>query len=470
MSHIEASHVYKVFGKREQEVVKRLEAGADRKDLTQLGTAAVIDASFSVEPGEIFVVMGLSGSGKSTLIRTINGLWKPTTGSIKIMGSDIAKMDARTLRATRRDKISMVFQHFALLPHRTVRENAAYGLEMQKVPKAERMERADTWLDTVGLGGWGDKYPHQLSGGMRQRVGLARALAAETDILLMDEAFSALDPLIRREMQEQLIELQETLSKTIVFITHDLNEAMFLGDRIAVMRDGRIVQIGTSEEILTEPANDYVAQFVQDVDRTRVLTAGSVMERPDAVVQSNVGPRVALHTMQEQKVAALLVTDRHRKLLGLVRDRQVVRAAREGQKSITPLIETKDVLRVNENDPLSSLFAPASSSIVPLAVTDDKERLLGVIPRVALLQTMASIGPDTGEIPVIDDSGELHAGEKVNGDHGAGQAQASPQDLAAEALPQDDLGVDESLTGPAPGPEDDAASDATATERKEDGL
>ena len=335
MSAVRASNVWKVFGRNEKEVVKRIKAGADRSEVADLGTAAVIDASFDVNRGEIFVVMGLSGSGKSTLIRMINGLWAPSDGSIEIAGQDISKMGPTQLRQVRRDHISMVFQHFALLPHRTVRENAAYGLDLQGVGKSEARERADEWLKTVGLDGWGDKYPNQLSGGMQQRVGLARALAAETDILLMDEAFSALDPLIRREMQDQLVELQSTLEKTIVFITHDLNEAMYLGDRIAVMRDGRIAQIGTSEDILTRPTDDYVANFVQDVDRTRVLTAFSIMQDTNAVVRHTAGPRTAMRLFERERVSGLFVIDSTRHLLGTVSDRVAVRAAREGATALS---------------------------------------------------------------------------------------------------------------------------------------
>lgn len=285
MGVVEASHVYKVFGKNGPEVVRRLEEGADRSELTELGTAGVIDASFSVDKGEIFVVMGLSGSGKSTLIRMINGLWTPTAGSINVAGKNISEMGDRELRELRKKHISMVFQHFALLPHRTVRDNAAYSLEIQGVGKKQRLEQADHWLQQVGLDGWGDSLPGQLSGGMQQRVGLARALAAETEILLMDEAFSALDPLIRNEMQSQLLELQRDLGKTIIFISHDLNEAMRLGDRIAIMRAGRIAQIGTANEILTNPADDYIADFLADIDRTRVLTARNVM--------TNAGPEAS---------------------------------------------------------------------------------------------------------------------------------------------------------------------------------
>jgi glycine betaine/proline transport system ATP-binding protein len=269
--------VYKVFGPRPAQAVERLRAGEHRDELKKLGTAAVIDATFDVAPGEIFVVMGLSGSGKSTLIRMLNGLWTPTAGTVQVGDADLGSVGRKQLRAVRREHVSMVFQHFALLPHRTVLDNAAYPLEIQGVRPDERRERARAALDLVGLSGWQDSVPGQLSGGMQQRVGLARALAADTDVLLMDEAFSALDPLIRTEMQDQLLDLQHRLGKTVVFITHDLNEAMHLGDRIAIMRDGRIDQIGTPTQILDAPANEYVAQFVADVDRSRVITAAAAM-------------------------------------------------------------------------------------------------------------------------------------------------------------------------------------------------
>ncbi len=278
-ARLEAEHLHKVFGRRPDQAVERLREGADREELRADGTtAAVIDASFSVAPGQIFVVMGLSGSGKSTLLRMLNGLLEPTAGRVLFDGQDLTALSDRELREVRARKISMVFQHFALFPHRSVRENAAYGLEVQGVPRAERLKRADEALALCGLVSWEDSWPDELSGGMQQRVGLARALATDADLLLMDESFSALDPLIRRDMQDQLLELQKSLKKTIVFITHDLNEAMRLGDRIAVMRDGRIVQTGTAEDILLRPANDYVASFIQDVDRSRVLTASSVMD------------------------------------------------------------------------------------------------------------------------------------------------------------------------------------------------
>lgn len=272
MSRLQVEHLYKVFGRQPEEAVRRLEAGADRDELREDGvTAAVIDASFEVREGEVFVVMGLSGSGKSTLLRTLNGLLPPTAGRVLFDGQDLTALNDTELRRVRSHSISMVFQHFALFPHRSVLENAAYGLEVQGVARSERERRAAEALELTGLGGWEKSWPDELSGGMQQRVGLARALATEAPVLLMDEAFSALDPLIRREMQQQLLDLQKTLRKTIVFITHDPHEAVRLGDRIAVMRDGRIVQNGTVEELLLRPADSYVASFMEDVDRGRAL-------------------------------------------------------------------------------------------------------------------------------------------------------------------------------------------------------
>ena len=384
---VQVDNVYKVFGRRPNEAVRQLKQGAGRDAVKNLGTAAVIDASFEVGRGEIFVIMGLSGSGKSTLIRMLNGLWKPTSGSVQIGGADLSKVSTKELRAIRQRSVSMVFQHFALLPHRTVRDNAAYPLEIQGMAKAERLAKAQTALDLVGLAGWEDHLPSQLSGGMRQRVGLARALAADTEVLLMDEAFSALDPLIRREMQEQLVEIQHKLGTTIIFNTHDLNEAMFLGDRIAVMRDGEIVQIGTSEEILSDPANDYVAQFVADVDRTRVLTAASLMNRPAAVVPLSAGPRGASRTMRDAQVSAAYVVDRSRRLRGVVYDSEVVAALRAGTTSLEGLVRD-DVTAVRQDTSLSEIFAPAAESPLPVPVTDADGRLVGVIPRVVLLEAM----------------------------------------------------------------------------------
>ncbi|WP_051196945.1 quaternary amine ABC transporter ATP-binding protein [Jonesia quinghaiensis] len=383
---LKAQGLYKVFGPKPDAAIKKIQGGAPRDKIGANNTAAVIDASFEVQRGEIFVVMGLSGSGKSTLIRMLNGLWEPTAGTVDILGDTLTGVSARKLRNIRETRVSMVFQQFALLPHRSVLDNVAYGLEIRKMPRAQRIERARKYISMVGLDGWEDKYPKELSGGMQQRVGLARALAADTDVLLMDEAFSALDPLIRREMQEQLIELQSELDKTIIFITHDLNEAMFIGDRIAVMRDGRIVQIGTPEEILTDPANEYVSQFVQDVDRARVLTASAVMQPPAALMQLPGGPRKALRIMREQQTSACFVVDRHRKLLGAVTDREALSLLRRGEESLTDHLS--EAAQTTPDTLLAELFIPAVESVLPLAVVDERGRLQGVVPRVVLLAAL----------------------------------------------------------------------------------
>ncbi|MFE3140312.1 glycine betaine/L-proline ABC transporter ATP-binding protein [Streptomyces scopuliridis] len=361
MSRLQAEHLYKVFGRRPDEAVTKLESGTDRDELRTDGTtAAVIDASFSVEPGQIFVVMGLSGSGKSTLLRMLNGLLEPTSGRVLFDGQDLTALSPQELRHVRSTKISMVFQHFALFPHRSVLENAGYGLEVQGVPRAEREKRAAEALELTGLGGWEASWPDELSGGMQQRVGLARALATDADLLLMDESFSALDPLIRRDMQDQLLQLQKRLKKTIVFITHDLNEAMRLGDRIAVMRDGEIVQLGSAEDILVTPANDYVASFTQDVDRSRVLTAGAIMADPETAFGTRTDSGKELRTAKD-----------------------VIEAAPASVPESTPIIE---------------LFTPCSTSGVAVAVLDDEGELIGVVPRSRLLAVLGE--PMTPSVPV----------------------------------------------------------------------
>ncbi|SFF45663.1 quaternary amine ABC transporter ATP-binding protein [Blastococcus tunisiensis] len=325
MPAVQVDGLFKVFGRHPEQAVARLREGASAAELRAEGsTAAVIDASFSAEPGEIFVVMGLSGSGKSTLIRMLNGLLPPTAGSVRIGDTDLTDLDPDGLRRLRQGHISMVFQHFALLPHRSVAENAAYALEVRGVDRRTRLAAAREALALVGLEGWVDHRPHELSGGMQQRVGLARALAAETDVLLMDEAFSALDPLIRREMQDQLLELQRRFGKTIVFITHDLNEAMRIGDRIAVMRDGRIVRTGTPGEILTDPGDEYVARFLADVDRARVFTASDVMTplpvgaTPAAATVAARTPLTELVNHVARSEEPLLVEDADGRVLGIV--------------------------------------------------------------------------------------------------------------------------------------------------------
>ena len=395
---VEAKNLFKVFGRNPEQAVRRLKEGQTRAQVADDGTAAVIDASFTVQPGEIFVIMGLSGSGKSTIIRMLNGLLQPTDGEVLVQGANVTTARAGELRAIRRRSMSMVFQHFALLPHLTVLDNAAYALEIQSVGKSERRERAREILDRVGLGDRVDAMPDELSGGMRQRVGLARALTAGTDIMLMDEAFSALDPLIRREMQEQLVELQQELGRTIVFITHDLNEAMYLGDRIAVMRDGRIVQNGTPEQILTDPANDYVAQFVQDVDRARVLTAAAVMEPPYLTVPLSAGVRGALRVLREHQASAVFAVE-GRRLVGLVTDRAVIRAAKAGETELRSIVE--DTRVVHPEDLLTDIVEQAIGSAHALPVVDGERKLVGVIPRVTLLAALGNVPATTREIPIV---------------------------------------------------------------------
>ncbi|MBW0763475.1 quaternary amine ABC transporter ATP-binding protein [Mammaliicoccus lentus] len=285
MSNIQIKDVTKVFGDYNDQVKSLLKENKSKDEiLKETGsTVAVKNANFTIEDGEVFVVMGLSGSGKSTLIRLINRLIDPTDGDILINSNNISSLNKEDLRNFRRDNLSMVFQSFALFPFKTVVENVAFGLEVKDVPKKERLTKAEESLKLVGLDGYKDQYPNQLSGGMQQRVGLARALANDTDILLMDEAFSALDPLIRKEMQNELLQLQQDMKKTIVFITHDLDEALHIGDRIALMKDGAIAQVGTPEEIVINPGNDYVKDFVKDIDRSKVLKVKHIMDSVENV-------------------------------------------------------------------------------------------------------------------------------------------------------------------------------------------
>ena len=302
--------VWKVYGPHAESIIGSPDADLSRAELLEKTgcVAAVRDVSFDVAPGEVFVVMGLSGSGKSTLVRMINRLHDPTAGQIMIDGEDVVALSAERLREVRRNKISMVFQHFGLFPHRRIVDNVAYGLEIRGVEKEERTNKAGEVLDTVGLGGWGDRYPDELSGGMQQRVGLARALATEPEIMLFDEPFSALDPLIRRDMQDEVVRLQRDVQKTMIFITHDLLEALKLGDRIAIMKDGQFVQVGTPEEVVARPANDYVADFTRDVPRAHVLTARSIMKPLDG--SSGDGPAVAPTTVVQDLIPMVADGDR----------------------------------------------------------------------------------------------------------------------------------------------------------------
>lgn len=389
MKKIEVKGLTKVFGKNPKQGVKLLEQGKTKTEiLKQTGmTVGVNRASFEVNSGEIFVIMGLSGSGKSTLIRLVNRLIEPSAGNVFVDGEDLAKMDKNQLRETRRKKLSMVFQKFGLFPHRTILENAGYGLEVQGVNKEEIDKKALEALKMVGLGGYESQYPNQLSGGMQQRVGLARALANDPDILLMDEAFSALDPLIRKEMQDELIELQSSMQKTILFITHDLDEALKIGDRIALMKDGQIVQIGTPEEIMTNPANEYVEKFVEDVDRSRVFSAQHVMQRPETIDAEKHGPRVALQRMKKAGISSIYVINKNKKLLGVVTADAASKAVKDGNKDIYAVLDS-DVPIADPDMPLNDLFNIIHDSPVPVAVVEG-EKLKGIVVRGAVLAALA---------------------------------------------------------------------------------
>ncbi|GIP54067.1 quaternary amine ABC transporter ATP-binding protein [Paenibacillus vini] len=385
---LKVNRLSKLFGPGAEQGIQLLEQGYTKERLAKEKNimVGVNRVSLSINEGEIFVIMGLSGSGKSTLVRMLNRLIEPTSGEVLIHGQDLRKMNKSQLREVRRKTISMVFQKFALFPHRTVLENVEYGLEVQKVNKAERREKAQKSLELVGLKSWEHVLPDQLSGGMQQRVGLARALANDPEILLMDEAFSALDPLIRRDMQDELLELQEKMKKTIVFITHDLDEALRIGDRIALMKDGELVQIGTPEEMLTQPADRYVERFIEDVDLSKVLTASRVMRRPETVTLDR-GPRVALQLMRERGISNLFVIDRAKRLLGVITAEDASQALKTGASLRDILIE--DGPKVPPETLLNELFEVTSSAKVPLAVVDEQERLLGVIVRGAVLGALA---------------------------------------------------------------------------------
>lgn len=391
---LEVKHLSKLFGKKQKAALEMIKAGKSKSAIFKKTgvTVGVYDASFEVQEGEIFVIMGLSGSGKSTLVRMLNRLIEPSTGSILLEGKDISKMSVDQLREVRRHDMNMVFQSFALFPHKTILENTEFGLELRGVPKQERREIAKRALDQSGLLEVRDQYPDQLSGGMQQRVGLARALANSPKILLMDEAFSALDPLIRRDMQDELLELQETMKQTVIFISHDLNEALRIGDRIALMKDGQIMQIGTGEDILTNPANDFVREFVEDVDRSKVLTAQHIMIKPITTTVDLDGPQVALNRMHNEEVSMLMATNRRRQLIGSL----TADGAIEARQKKLPLSEVIDrnVRTVSKDTVITDILPLIYDSSAPIAVTDEQHRLLGVIIRGRVLEALANIPDD----------------------------------------------------------------------------
>lgn len=394
MSKIEVSHIYKIFGPHPDRWLKAVQDGMSKEELlTRSGhTLGLRDISLSIDEGSIYVIMGLSGSGKSTLIRHFNRLIEPTAGEIRVDGQNVVELGRRELAHLRQQKMSMVFQRFGLFPHRTVLDNAAYGLAVQKVPRAQREEKARYWLDQVGLAGFEHQYPHQLSGGMQQRVGLARALATDAEILLMDEAFSALDPLIRREMQDHLLKLQARLNKTIVFITHDLDEALRLGNRIAILKDGELVQEGEPEDILLAPATEYVQAFLQDVNRSKVLNAShALQEGARLTLTMRTRPNHALELLQARKYDYAPVLDGKR-LGGVLTVGRIIDALKEGARDVSEYVE--EMASVPSTAGLDTVLGHLLQSDQPLAVTGEHDEFVGMLSRSKVLSLVSNETPD----------------------------------------------------------------------------
>ncbi|GAB9260046.1 quaternary amine ABC transporter ATP-binding protein [Ligilactobacillus animalis] len=387
---IDVRNVSKIFGRQVEKAEKLAAQGLSKEEiLKKTGATVGVDrVSFQIEKGEIFVIMGLSGSGKSTVLRMLNQLIPTTSGQIIVDGQDLTKLTKKELLDFRRNKMSMVFQDFALFPHYTVLENVAYGLEIKNVSKEERLKKAQHALELVGLKGYGEQYPDQLSGGMQQRVGLARALASDAQVLLMDEAFSALDPLNRKEMQDELLRIQAELNKTIVFISHDLNEALKLGNHIMIMRNAKLVQVGTPEEILTSPADDYVEKFIEDVDRSRILTAENVMISPAMVNIEKAGPRTALREMRENHTSSIYLVDSKYRFKGIASAQDVSQCLKAGKTDLYDVIQT-DVPTTTLDTVLTDLLADISTTTIPFAVLDDHQRLRGIIIRGAVLAALS---------------------------------------------------------------------------------
>lgn len=393
---ISIQSLYKVFGSDPNSIVPAIEAGQTKQQILETTghTVGLKDINLDIKRGEIFVIMGLSGSGKSTLIRHFNRIIEPTQGKILVDGEDVLELDTQALRDFRRKKMSMVFQHFGLMPHHKVIDNVAFGLKTQGIAKAERYEKASQWLADVGLAGYEQQYPAQLSGGQQQRVGLARALCTDAEVLLMDEAFSALDPLIRSEMQDQLIDLQERLHKTIVFITHDLDEALRLGDRIAILKDGELVQVGEPKEILLEPATEYVEAFVRDVNRARALTVENVMKPPvNRLTVTTIGD--ALEQMKSsQKDYAYVVSDQGYQGAVL---QETLEQAVDGEAQVSDLIGEdlyEAAYEVSPDALLEEVIPETLDTSVPLPVVDDDGALMGELSKSRLAKALTSPGEE----------------------------------------------------------------------------
>ncbi len=382
---IKVEKLTKIFGKRPKEILKRLKKNQSKEKIfKETGyTVGVKNVSFVVNEGEFFVIMGLSGSGKSTLIRCLNMLNKPSAGNIYVDGEDVVKYSPSQLREFRQKKAAMVFQNFGLFNHRTVLGNVEYGLEVRGMTQEERKIIALETIESVGLSGWENKYITELSGGMQQRVGLARALANNPDILLMDEPFSALDPLIRRDMHLELLDIQSKLKKTIVFITHDVNEAFKLGDRVAVMKDAEIVQIGEPEDILNNPSNSYIENFVRGIDRSKVLQAKHIMVKPTAMVNLKHGLKVAIKEMESNSISSVFVVGDNRKLEGIVTIDDAIEAVKK-RKTLQEALK-QCYFTADEETYVEKLIPMAVDTKYPIAVINENRKLMGIIMRVSVL-------------------------------------------------------------------------------------
>ncbi|MBG0790460.1 MAG: glycine betaine/L-proline ABC transporter ATP-binding protein ProV [Desulfovibrionaceae bacterium] len=393
MGTIRVENLYKIFGNKPHKALEMLKEGHDKQsvlDATGM-TVGVSNASFTIESGEIFVIMGLSGSGKSTIVRLLNRLIEPTAGRVIVDGQDVTAMNNNDLVKFRLHNMSMVFQSFALMPHQNVLDNAAFGLELAGVDKEKRHQRAREALEQVGLAGWEDQYPDQLSGGMQQRVGLARGLAVDPEILLMDEAFSALDPLIRTEMQDELLKLQEEQQRTIVFISHDLDEALRIGDRIAIMEGGRVVQVGTPDEILQNPANDYVRAFFRGVDPTNVISAGDIVRdtHPTIVVTKKGSLRAAHEILSGSELEHGYVLDAKHRFLGIISSEGVREAIEEGRPDLTlSEVFLEDGDPVNLDESMQDILPMVASSPWPVPVVDADGVYKGVVSKNRFLRTL----------------------------------------------------------------------------------
>lgn len=391
---IEIKDLYKVFGKKPASVMPLVREGLSKDDiLAQTGHTVGLKAiNLDVYKGEIFVIMGLSGSGKSTLIRHFNRLIDPTEGQILVEGTDVMKLNTKELETFRRKKMAMVFQRFGLMPHRNVQDNVAYGLSVQGVDKATRVDKANKWLETVGLAGYEKQYPSQLSGGQQQRVGLARALCTDAEILLMDEAFSALDPLIRSEMQDQLVELQKELNKTIIFITHDLDEALRIGDRIAILKDGDLIQLGEPVDILLNPADDYVEAFVKDVNRARALTVDTVMKPPAYRLTAETIGEALKEMRQNSANYAYYMTEEG--FQGVVCEKALESAAEDNAAAPMDEFKVEEMSVLSPDAPLESIIPATMKSDFPMPVVDDDGDLQGLLSREDLAEVLSDFYKD----------------------------------------------------------------------------